>query len=141
MTGAADSRTEFIKFVLVGAIGFAVEAATLQVLVVHWAWGVLPARAISFPAAVTVTWALNRAITFRHRRSAGRGKEYGRYIAVQVVGAAINLCVYAAVVGTVPSTRVTPVIPLALGAAVGLIFNFLASRGFVFARRSASNSK
>lgn len=93
-------------------------------------WHHYPSRAVSFSLAVTATWLLNRNWVFGP--SADTRREYLRYFSIQAVGALINLGTYVTVIETVPRLAGTPVIPLAIGAGLALVFNFLTSRCFVF---------
>jgi len=120
-------------FVLVGAIGFLIDAGILTALMQGLDFGHYGARAISFTIAVTATWYMNRRWVFERNAIHMSGREYTSYLSVQVIGALINLSVFAAVIEFVPGLAKIPVIPLAVGAAVALIFNFSASSRFVFA--------
>lgn len=124
-------RQELVRFAAVGAVGFVVDAAVLQLLVSALAWSPFAARAISFPVALACTFALNRAWTFRGLRMP-LARAYGAYGAVQAVGAAINLAVFSICVALAPPLYERPVIALGIGAAVSLAFNFYATRGVVF---------
>jgi len=119
-------------FVLVGAIGFLIDAGILTALMTGFGFGPYGARAISFTVAVTATWYMNRRWVFERTGVRMSGREYTSYLLVQVIGAVINLSVFVAAIEFVPRLANTPVIPLALGAAVALIFNFNASSRFVF---------
>jgi putative flippase GtrA len=119
------------SFAFVGALGFAIDAAILSALVHGFDWPHYTARALSFGAAVTVTWYCNRSFVFR--ATANRSREYGAYFTAQLVGAAINLGTYVLVIVAVPRLAALPVVPLAIGAAVALLFNFLAASRWVFA--------
>lgn len=129
-------RASLPRFALVGALGFAVDASVLTLLVSGFGWHHYAARAVSFLLAVTCTWYCNRRWVFES--IADRRQEYGNYFAVQVVGAAINLTVYVLAVEAFTALAEVPVVPLAIGAAVALAFNFLASRHWVFAAAMAS---
>lgn len=129
----ASVLQRFPGFVLVGAIGFLVDAGILTALVTGFGVGHYGARAISFTAAVTATWYMNRRWVFETIAAHRSSREYTSYLVVQVIGAVINLSVYVAVIELVPKLARTPVIPLALGAAIALLFNFSASSRFVFA--------
>ncbi len=120
-------------FAIVGAIGFLVDAGILTALVTGFGVGHYVARAISFTVAVTATWYMNRRWVFERVTAHKSSREYTAYLVVQVIGAVINLSIYVAVIELVPRLAKTPVIPLALGAVVALLFNFGASSRFVFA--------
>jgi putative flippase GtrA len=124
-------NAELARFAVVGAVGFAVDAAVLQLLVSAASWSPFAARAVSFPVALTVTFLLNRAWTFRGLRMS-MARAYGAYGAIQVVGALINLFVFSACVLVAPPLYERPVIALGIGAAVSLLFNFFATRSVVF---------
>lgn len=119
-------------FALVGAIGFLVDAGILTLLMTGYDFGPYAARAVSFTAAVTTTWYLNRRWVFDRRAVPMSRREYFSYVTVQVIGALINLLVFVATLELVASLRGFPVIPLAIGAGVALLFNFGASSRFVF---------
>ncbi|MGI9265208.1 MAG: GtrA family protein [Gammaproteobacteria bacterium] len=122
----------FFRFFLSGGVGFLIEAVVLTTLVKSFDFNIYLARAISFSLAVTVTWLLNRRYAFADLASARRGDEYSRYFAIQITGAVINLGIFAGLISAKPDLAQIPVVPLAVGAAIALFFNFGASRGFVF---------
>jgi putative flippase GtrA len=129
--------SELRRFIGVGAIGFAVDAGVLTALVVGWGQDPYRARGLSFALAVTVTWYLNRHWAFASRANQRKTAEYTRYVAVQLTAAIINLGVYTACLGVSPILRTYPALPLAIGAAVALVFNYLGARFFVFAKSTA----
>jgi putative flippase GtrA len=136
MLGAKPAlAAKMLAFAVVGAIGFLVDAGLLT-LSSRSGMNVYAARCISFSAAVLVTWLLNRIFVFGGTAALGGRKsaEYGRYLCVQVVGAAINLATFAAVLTIYPRLAAVPVLPLAAGAALGLVFNFAGARRWVFVR-------
>jgi putative flippase GtrA len=119
------------SYTTVGLIGFFVDAGILSALVHIWEWSHYTARAVSFSAAVTVTWALNRRWVFT--RTADATREYGAYFSVQAVGACLNLGTYALVILAFPSLARIPVLPLLVGAAVGFAFNYYWTVRWVYA--------
>jgi putative flippase GtrA len=124
--------SRFARFVAAGGIGFLIEAVILTWLVQEQGLNIYGARLVSFSVAVTATWAINRNFAFAGLRQHRKSREYSAYFFVQIVGAAINLGVFAAVVALQPGLRSVPVLPLAIGAAVAMVFNFVASRAWVF---------
>jgi putative flippase GtrA len=121
----------FASYTTVGIVGFIVDAGILSALVHVWGWPHYAARALSFAAAVTVTWALNRRWVFTRTRDATR--EYGAYFGVQAVGACINLGTYVLAILTFPSLARVPVLPLLAGAALGFAFNYYWTVRWVYA--------
>lgn len=124
-------RSELARFAVVGAVGFAVDAGVLQLLVAAAAWSPFAARALSFPVALTSTFILNRIWTFQGLRMS-TARAYGAYGAIQLVGALINLLVFSICVLLAPSLYERPVIALAIGAGVAMLFNFYTSKRLVF---------
>ena len=124
-------------FAVVGAIGFIVDAGILTLLMTGFGLDHYTARAVSFTVAVTVTWYLNRRWVFNRHAVPMSRREYLSYVAVQVIGSLINLAVFVAAIELIAGLERIPVIPLAMGALVALLFNFGASRRFVFADSDA----
>jgi putative flippase GtrA len=124
---------ELARFAIVGAIGFSVDAGVLHLLVAKAGWSPFAARALSFPPALTSTFLLNRAWTFKSLRIPAV-QAYGAYTLIQIAGALINLAVFALCVLLVPVLYQWPLIALAIGAGASLLFNFFASRRLVFVK-------
>ena len=89
-------------------------------------WG----RCVSFLAAVSVTWLLNRKFTFASR--ALPGPEFVRFVTANAVGVAINFATYTLVIVLFGASGFFPVIGVALGSLAGLAVNFTLSRTLVF---------
>ena len=120
------------EFVVVGGIGFVVDAAILSTLIHGFDIGPYVARFFSFAGAVTVTWLLNRVWTFSRKMTDHKSSEYTRYIFVQTCGWVINFGVYATCIASSSAMRSLPVLALAVGSIVAATFNFLGARHFVF---------
>jgi putative flippase GtrA len=108
-------------------IGFLVDATVLTLLMRSAHLSPIAARAASFPVAVTVTWLINRRGAFAGRGLANSRLEYAGYLAIQLIGAALNFLVFIACLELWPALVEWPVVALAGGAAIGLLFNFVAS--------------
>jgi len=131
---------QLLGFIVVGSIGFIVDASVLTLLIDgHFADPVV-ARLISIPTAVTVTYFLNRLFTFAEQKSELLGQEYFRYVVVQALGALTNFSVYIAILKFPPTAAVHPVAALAVGSLFGLFVNFIGSRYFVFTADNTENS-
>lgn len=128
-------NSKILFFCMVGIVGFVIDGFLLTVLTVKLGVNVLPSRGLSFVSATLVTWLLNRVITFSRQSSrdpSTRKKEYILYLSVQAVGAALNFMVFLVLIDWCSALKQTPVIPLAGGAVVALVFNFVMSGKFVY---------
>lgn len=126
------------RFAGVGAVGFAVDAGLFFALTVALGVAPLAAKAGATAVAVVVTWALNRTVTFRTAGQAGRGAEFVRYGAASLAGALSNLAAFAVVAPY--DAAVLHVPAYVLGAAVGLVVNFVLCERVVF-RRAATDGR
>lgn len=126
---------QFLRFGVVGTVGFLVDTAVLYAGLAL-GLGLYSGRAVSYLAAATTTWALNRAWTFRDAgREAGRAqvaRQWALFLAVNLVGFACNYGTYAALIAFVPLVAAHPVLGVAAGALAGMVGNFWLSRRFVF---------
>jgi putative flippase GtrA len=122
----------FAAFLVIGGVGFVVDASILATLVHLYGWGDYTARLISFPVAVLVTWLLNRNFAFASGATERKGTEYTRYVGVQTVGSLINFAVYSVCIATIPVMDRWPVIALSVGVMVQIPFNYLGMQKFVF---------
>jgi putative flippase GtrA len=124
--------SQFLRFALVGVVGFVVDAGVLQALVSLAGWGLITARLVAVPTAVFATWLLNRTITFPESHSGPALRSLLRYVAVSAAGAGVNFCVYGALVFASVSMAALPILPLAIGSIVALVVNYLGSKHFAF---------
>ncbi|MCW8086048.1 GtrA family protein [Sabulicella glaciei] len=121
---------QFLRFGVVGGVGFLVDAGVLMAAL---ALGMdkYSGRALSYLAAVSTTFALNRAWTFRDRKGAGGrvATQWGRFAVLNLVGFTANYGTYALLVGL---AGVHPLPAVAAGSLAGMGFNFFLSRRYVF---------
>lgn len=119
---------QFLRFAAVGAAGFVVDASVLYA--VAGALGLYFGRVLSFWAAATFTWLLNRRFTFDSSNRAERRwwREYARYIASMLAGAVLNYLAYVAAL----RWGMAPVAAVALGSLAGMTLNFCSARWMVF---------
>ncbi|MCK5424393.1 MAG: GtrA family protein [Emcibacter sp.] len=125
-------RSKFIKFSLVGTIGFLVDASVLTLLLSSGYFDLYMARVGSFFCAVTATWYLNRQFTFPDSKSQKPLKQWRHFISLNAVGGGINYLVYALLVTWSILMSENPVLATAIGSICGLSFNFLASYYVIF---------
>jgi putative flippase GtrA len=138
LTNEPSGRGQFLRFCVVGTLGFLVDVAVLYAAVGLLGW--YAARVVSFMAAVTVTWWFNRRFTFAHQAqrddSAGAAailSEYCKYVGSMLGGAVVNYAAYVVTLRLVhgPFAGVAGV---AAGSIAGLAVNIFAARFFVFRR-------
>jgi len=128
--------TQFLRFCIVGTIGFVVDAAILLALVSALGADPYAARVVSFLAAASVTWWLNRRFTFAVVARPS-GAEWTRYVAFMTLGALANYGAYAIAITVSDFVRANLWLGVALGSVCGLAINFITSRAFVFGERRA----
>lgn len=123
---------QFVRFGIVGCIGYGVDVGVLYLVLYGTALGHYSGRVISYLAAATTTWYLNRNFTFVHARSDNRSREWARFVALNTVGGLINYAVYSAYITLHSISLSAPAIGVAAGSLAGLIVNFLVSKRYAF---------
>ena len=124
--------SRFMRFAVVGVVGFVVDAGVLQALITLAGWGPIAARAVAIPVAVFATWLLNRTITFPESHSGPALRSLLRYAVVSAAGAGVNFLVYTLLVFAFDAMAALPIVPLAVGSIVALVVNYLGSKHFAF---------
>lgn len=128
---------QFLRFCIVGAIGFLIDAGILQALVVGMDSNPYGARIISFLAAASGTWLLNRRYTFAVDKKP-KTSEWLYYMACMVLGALVNYGAYAFSITSWDIIAKQPWLGVAIGSIAGLGVNFATSR-MLFRRASMHN--
>jgi len=129
---------EPLRFALVGAVGFVVDALVLYAILAVFAHAVLAARVPSFLVAATVTWWLHRAFTFAHGdHDAPMLRQWIAFVITNAAGNALNIIVYGVLVTL---AGFTPIVALAIASIIAAAVNYLSSRHLVFRRRVARRS-
>jgi putative flippase GtrA len=119
-------------FIVVGSIGFMLDAGTTEGLV---AGGLHPlvARVAAVAIAVPATFLLNRRFTFPSRaKGQDRLMEFGRYIVANGAALGVNYGVFALILAIAPATR--PALAVAVGSLVAMIVSLVGYGRFVFRR-------
>lgn len=127
-------RHQLVRFCIVGAVAFVVDAGVVQTLVGWQGANPYLARVVSYLCAATTAWWLNRHYTF------GAGDdpmhhEWARYMVVNVGGGAVNYATYAALVMAFEIVRTQPWLGVAVGSVAGLVVNFGFNKWLVFRKR------
>lgn len=133
-----DVLRQLFVFSCIGAAGFVVDAVVLAVLLKITGWGLYISRVGSFLAAATFTWAANRIFTFPTADRSQRAAQWMKFVALNGIGGAVNLGVYAYLVTQFHTVARWPTIGVAAGSLAGLLFNFTLSRSLVFRTRSTA---
>lgn len=120
------------SFAVIGGIGFVVDGGILTIMNTVYGIELLPARLVSFTAAVTTTWFLNRQRTFADNKSKKPVSEWSRYAAVNSIGSVLNMGIFFWLITQYEALARIPLVPLGIAASVALVFNFIASKYLVF---------
>jgi putative flippase GtrA len=128
---------EFLRFGVVGVVGFVVDAVVLTAAIT-FGLGPWLGRALSYLLGATTTFGLNRAWTWRGTPRDAVGRRWAMFLAVNLVGFACNYGAYAALITSVPLVAANPVLGVAAGSLAGMLGNFFLSRRFVFGRGGSS---
>src|SRR3989304_6305421 len=143
-----SSRREqkrFAKFAIVGAVGMAVDFLVFNLFFVGLGLAPVAASIVSFLAAVTSNFVLNRSWTFHDSRTKALRLQLAQYVLVNAVGLVIRTPIFAALGGLLPPFLDARQLPfgldatwlahnLALAAAIGviLLWNYFVNRRWTF---------
>ena len=123
---------QLVQFGISGVAGFLVDAGIVALCTKTVGTRPIPAQAVAFSVAVTVTWLINRHWTFAEHASDKWLHEWIRYVAANSIGAAVNNSVYAILVLTAVTFSKDPVLAVAAGSVAGMVFNYSSSNFLVF---------
>jgi putative flippase GtrA len=138
-------QKRFIKFAIVGAVGMLVDYSVFNLVAYLFGLEEVLAQGVSFLAAVTTNFILNRNWTFRDSRSKRLRVQLAQYVAVNVIGLIIRTPIFIAfsyafdglLAGRPLPLGVDPVWlahNLALAGAIGvvLLWNYFVNRKWTF---------
>ncbi|BDT69296.1 hypothetical protein os1_34860 [Comamonadaceae bacterium OS-1] len=125
---------QFLRFCVVGIVGLGVDMAVLYATA--WALGWYGARVLSFTAAATATWWLNRRYTFQAggADTASAWQQYLRYMVSMLGGAVLNYAAYVATLHWIDLPG-KAALGVAFGSCAGLLSNYLTARHLVFRQK------
>ncbi|MCA1779915.1 MAG: GtrA family protein [Xanthomonadaceae bacterium] len=137
---SSSNRATAIRFACVGTSIAFIDAGLLYLLKDAPGFNIYLARLVSYTAAMSVGYFLNRYFTFHHLdRVRVLWDELLRFFSVHAVGGLINFAVFALIVmlgerlGLAGVWKtVWPLLGVWIGGLFGLTFNFLLSRKIVF---------
>jgi putative flippase GtrA len=132
--------SRFLRFALVGGAGFVVNEAALAIMLRVGHLDKYSGWLAAFLVAVTFTWWGNRTLTFREVAARkGLLSEWITFLIANSLGAAANFAIYSALVTFAARPFGDPFVAVAAGTLVGLVFNFAASKRFVFPDQSTKS--
>lgn len=121
-----------LRFVVVGALAALVDMAVVEAVIRCAGADPYSGRLLSYLAAATFAWALNRRYTFRGANRRGWWKQWLRYLGSNALGGTLNYAVYAELIADLAWFRAHVFAAVALGSLAGMAFNFAAARHYVF---------
>ena len=130
----------FIKFLVVGTIGFVVDFGTLTLLKELTSMPTAAANTISFSAAVVSNFTLNRYWTYPDSRSKSIWSQLGQFTVVNIIGLLINTAilltlenVFDTLLLNFPNIPIRGYIPAKMIATVVVLFwNFFVNRYWTY---------
>jgi putative flippase GtrA len=130
-----------LKFAAVGVVAAGVDMAVVEAMIRIAGFDPYSARLVSYLAAATTAWALNRRYTFHAADRSRPLRQWLRYLGTNALGGAVNYALYAALVSAAPLFAAWPFLAVAAGSLAGLVFNYAVSQRYVFRASARSLSQ
>jgi putative flippase GtrA len=121
----------WLRFAVVGSIGFVVDSSTLLLLVKGLGVPPLPARVLSFLLAASVTFVLNHRFTFRYPEPL-RMRRWAYYVVTTSLGACVNIGIYQLWISAHGRSALQLALGTAIGSLVAMTLNFFISSTWIF---------
>jgi putative flippase GtrA len=131
------SHHPFVRFAIIGGLGYFVAAGTLGFASVVLKLGFAAANAFSIFLSMCFTWMGNRHFTFRERRAREFSdivQEWLKFSSANGVGAVLSYTAALMLVHFAPEPFNDKFVAQASGILAGLAFNFTLSNRMVFKR-------
>lgn len=118
-------------FAFAGVVGLAVDVAVLTL--VRETVGVYLGRVLSFLAAATTTWLINRQLAFAGRKaSVGWWSEYVRYLGLMLAGGIVNYLTYSVLAWKFSQAPQWLALYVAIGSLAGMGVNYAGVARFLY---------
>jgi len=135
VTGLFTEHGSKLRFLVVGGLGFLVNLGGLTLFFHILGLPILIAQIISVELAILATFVGNNYWAFRGHQHIPLSRKLWRFHASALMGMFWNSLV---TIGLVQLTHINYAISLAVGSAVGLIWNYLLYQHFVFRKTPTS---
>jgi putative flippase GtrA len=126
---------QFLRFCMVGGIAFCVDYGLMELLIAGHV-STMVSRGFSMVAALQVSYLLHGSFTFKHsqRRS---WRHWQSFMFSYAIGILINYLIFVSLLHISPYTEasISRFVALAVATSVSLIFNYWATKRFVFTAR------
>ncbi|MBW1616033.1 MAG: glycosyltransferase family 2 protein [Deltaproteobacteria bacterium] len=126
---------QFMLFSAVGASGFVIDLSVYIGLQKLFNVNHILARGLSFWAAASSNWALNRKITFKTKTKSSKLKQWASFLIASLLGFSANFGIYYLLTGYVPFFKKHLIAAFIIGISFGLFINFILSASFVFKKK------
>lgn len=120
----------FIRFGIVGATGFVWDSCTVYAL--RHVTNLYVAGTCGFLVAATLNWVSHRFWTFRAAEHAPAHVQWAKFLMTNALGFIFNRGTFFLLIGFFPLVAAHPILGIAAGSVVGLGFNYVLSKRFVF---------
>ena len=122
----------FVRFCLVGSLVFVFGSLVLFIEIHQLHFSPWLAQFPMLILSMTLSWLLNRWLTFRNPSGLALFREWLGFMAVNGLGAAISAGVYTLVLFLTHKNGLMPYVALAMGTLVALGWNYLGSRHLIW---------
>lgn len=137
---AGGNYARFLRFAVVGSFGFLWDTGTVYLL--RPFIGLTCALLAGFFVACSINWFVNRIWTYGHISHGGHVlAQWMRFLSANSLGFVLNRGAALILSFSLPFCEKNPVIPVAVGAIIGLAANFNLSDRLVFRADRAKSGK
>lgn len=136
-----SGRAQLARFAGVGVLAALVDMAVVEGAIRVAGADPYSGRVLSYLAAATFAWALNRRYTFASADRHGWLAQWLRYLGTNALGGALNYAVYAALVAGSQTFHSHPFLAVGFGSLAGMGFNYAAARHYVFKIRPGGGAR
>lgn len=120
----------FIRFGMIGVLGFVWDTATVYAL--RPFTNLYIAGTCGFFVAATLNWLFNRLWTFKAAQHAPAHIQWAKFLATNALGFVFNRGTFFLLIAISALVVAHPILGIAAGAFIGLGFNYVLSKRFVF---------